>query len=696
MKTKTGISLIMALLMVVSTLAVGTVACETNEVPQETYPFGKVTKLVSDGEGWVENIEAELDDTVRFKINLTYFETEHPNAQYARYIHLMDVLPDCLEFDDNVEIYGDINVSKVTEEIVDNVIYWNYTTTKSNEWLEDGESMYIEFDAIVVECGENVNNVYVTATETCSGYTLEDQACATVLVPCPPPLEFEKQVWNGTAWSDYKDGVRMGEIIKFRLTIKYNGVEGVDLMKCAIVEDWLPECCLEYVGNEEFTYPNEYFDDPEIVNTSTYVKYKWTANKKFNLYAGETLVIIFEAKVINYCCQTVPNCAYVKLWSCWECPQCHPVYVEARDCAEIKCCPPPTIFEKRVQEYENGPWVEEITTVTGVTLRFKIGLTYYGAKDLIDIQFIDDLPCPLKYADNVDSSHEVDVNLSADGKTIWFNFTDAVIEDGDDIWVEFDALVVNATSECCGCEFAENWAYLVAWTDECPSQEYKKDDYAKIKASCNSAPDIPDVSGPTSGKVDEELTFSTTLYDNEGDLIEYQFKFGNVETGWLGPVASGTEVTQKYSWGTPGIYKVSARARDEHGVTSGWDTYPLEVTIEEEEEEPEEYDIDIKIPKIVNIGKVSATVENKGTLDANNVDWEFNIYRGMRILRNIDIKNNGTIPTLPAGDSETINSGDVKLKFGMATVQITAKIGEETVGSKTKNALLMGSLIIVL
>lgn len=690
----------MALLMIVSTLTtVGTVACETNEVPQETYPFGEVTKIVSDGEGWVENIEAEIGETVRFKINLTYFETEHPNARYAKNIHVMDVLPECLEFDDNVEIYGYINASKVTEEIVDNVIYWNYTTTKSNEWLENGESMYIEFDATVVDCGENVNNVYVTATETCSGYTLEGQACATVLVPCPPPLKFEKQVWNGTEWSDYKDGVRMGEIVRFRLTIKYNGVEGVDLMKCAIVEDWLPECCLEYVGNEEFTYPNECFDDPEIVNTSTYVKYKWTANKKFNLYAGETLVIIFEAKVINYCCQTVENCAYVKLWSCWECPQCEPVYVEARDCAEIKCCPPPTMFEKRVKVFENDTqqWVEEISTVTGAVLTFGIKLEYYGAKALVDIQIIDDLPCILEYANNLESTHNVTVELSADGKTIWFNFTDAVIEDGGVIGVTFDALVIGATSECDECECdAENWAYLVAWTDECPSEKYTKEDYVKINSTCNSAPDIPDVTGPTSGEVDEELAFSTTLYDNEGDLIEYQFKFGNVETEWMGPVSSGTEVTKKYSWETPGVYKVSARARDEHGVTSGWDTYPLEVTIEEEEEEPEEYEIDIQIPKIVNVGKVSATVENKGTLNANNVDWEFNIYRGMRILRNIDIKNNGTIPTLPAGDSETINSGDVKLKFGMATVQITAKIGEETVGSKTKNALLMGSLIIVL
>jgi fimbrial isopeptide formation D2 family protein len=707
MKTKTGISLIMALLMIVSTLAVGTVGCETNSVPQETYPFGEVTKLVSDGECWVENIEAEIGETVRFKINLTYFETDHPNARYAKNIHVMDVLPDCLEFDDNVEIYGNINASKVTEEIVDNVIYWNYTSTKSNEWLENGESMFIEFDAIVVECGENVNNVYVTATETCSGYTLEGCDDATVNVPCPPPLEFNKLVKNETGeWSDYLGGVRLGDIVEFRLVITYNGVEGVDLMKCAVVEDWLPACCLEYVGDEKFTYPNQCFDDPEIVNTSTYVKYEWTANKKFNLYAGETLVIEFSAKVIDYCCQTVENCAYVKLWSCWECPQCEPVYVEAEDCAEIKCCPPPTLFEKRVKVFEDDmqQWVEETSTVTGAILTFGIKLEYYGAETLTNIQIIDELPCILEYANNLESTHNVTVELSADGKTIWFNFTDAVIEDGGVIGVTFDALVIGATSECDECECdAENWAYLFAETNECPSEEYTKEDYVKINSSCNCPPTIPLISGPTTGVVGEEYDFSFVSTDNDGDDIYYKVKLDSneisfVSADWVGPYVSGSAMIESFTFSTAGTYKISAIAKDEHDVESGWtiEGYEHVIVVTEEPEEPEEYDIVIQIPKIFNMGKVSATVKNKGTLDANNVDWQFNIYRGMRILRNIDIKNNGTIPTLEASNETTIKSGAVSLKFGMATIQITAKIGEEKVASLSKMAILMGSIIIVI
>ena len=107
MKTKTGMSLMMALLMVVSTFVVG--AVNSDECDEEgdfgilngelCWPFGEVVKEIYDGEGWVDEYTAELNEIVHFRITLTYYNTGHPNAQYAKNITAVDTLPDCLEYD---------------------------------------------------------------------------------------------------------------------------------------------------------------------------------------------------------------------------------------------------------------------------------------------------------------------------------------------------------------------------------------------------------------------------------------------------------------------------------------------------------------------------------------------------------------------------------------------------------------------
>jgi len=97
--------------------------------------------------------------------------------------------------------------------------------------------------------------------------------------------------------------------------------------------------------------------------------------------------------------------------------------------------------------------------------------------------------------------------------------------------------------------------------------------------SDNNKPDTPSKpSGPTSGKPGEKYTYATSATDPDGDLISYDFSWGdwNITTvEWYNP---GEIWTASYSWSERGKYKVRVRARDECGFVSDWSD-PLEVTM---------------------------------------------------------------------------------------------------------------------
>jgi len=95
-----------------------------------------------------------------------------------------------------------------------------------------------------------------------------------------------------------------------------------------------------------------------------------------------------------------------------------------------------------------------------------------------------------------------------------------------------------------------------------------------------------EVSGPTSGKVGENYSFSTKLIDADGDDIYYRFDWGDdTKTEWIGAVsttpitsASGgqesskipfTTITAEHKWKKQGTYTVSVEVKDSndnHGL----------------------------------------------------------------------------------------------------------------------------------
>ena len=100
----------------------------------------------------------------------------------------------------------------------------------------------------------------------------------------------------------------------------------------------------------------------------------------------------------------------------------------------------------------------------------------------------------------------------------------------------------------------------------------------------NQGPNKPDKpSGPTSGVIGEEYTFTTIATDPEGGQIKYGWDWNGdrVIDEWdpvSGYYPSGTESTVSHSWNKKATYNVRVKARDKDERESSW-SEPLIITI---------------------------------------------------------------------------------------------------------------------
>lgn len=129
--------------------------------------------IESDGE-WVDTIQATLGQALRFKITVTYHDTDGPDGIGYKIMDITvdDILPDGLSYNGN---------STIDEESISSD---GKTITWDLEGLElfDDQSYSFEFDTITTDLGEQINNVNVTATETCYHETRWGEAQTTVTV----------------------------------------------------------------------------------------------------------------------------------------------------------------------------------------------------------------------------------------------------------------------------------------------------------------------------------------------------------------------------------------------------------------------------------------------------------------------------------------------------------------------------------
>lgn len=97
----------------------------------------------------------------------------------------------------------------------------------------------------------------------------------------------------------------------------------------------------------------------------------------------------------------------------------------------------------------------------------------------------------------------------------------------------------------------------------------------------NDPPNKPATpTGPISGLIGEDLSFTTSTTDPDGDDIFYGWDWdGDDEVDiWIGAYTSGSTVRRSHSWTNEDTYQVKVKAKDENGAESEW-SESLEVTI---------------------------------------------------------------------------------------------------------------------
>jgi hypothetical protein len=103
----------------------------------------------------------------------------------------------------------------------------------------------------------------------------------------------------------------------------------------------------------------------------------------------------------------------------------------------------------------------------------------------------------------------------------------------------------------------------------------------------NYTPTVTQPQGPNQGSTGEEVTFSITPSDPDGDSISVRFNWGDGEISpWSELVPSGTTLTFSHSWNEEGSYEVRAQVCDQwhllneqcHNSISEWSN-PINIEI---------------------------------------------------------------------------------------------------------------------
>ncbi len=203
------------------------------------------------------------------------------------------------------------------------------------------------------------------------------------------------------------------------------------------------------------------------------------------------------------------------------------------------------------------------------------------------------------------------------------------------------------------------------------------DPAVKMTEVINNPPAKPSLpSGPTSGKIGVDYTFSTSTTDPDADTqLFYQWNWGNEESDWMGPYQSGQLVQTIHKWSAAGDYPVKVRAKDNYGSVSAWsDSITVQIA-----EGPQ-----IEIGTIAGGLKLTAEIKNTGVVDASHINWTITV-QGLVLFGQ---EKSGTLLGISPGDSSEVSTG---LILGLGTVDITVTAMD---AQKTATAFLLGPFLI--
>ncbi|HEC82103.1 MAG TPA: PKD domain-containing protein [Thermoplasmatales archaeon] len=184
MKNKIMGTVIVLFVLLSPLISIGSSVCSSGDERVEVQTIGThvmdVEKLIWDKthDRWVNEIYADKDDVLRFKIKVTYHDTDGDGPSYKiKWITITDILPPSLTYEHNATI------AESSVSLDGRTISWSNLTGVE---LFDGQSLEIEFDTLVLSNGVITNTIDVTAFETCPHVWRHSDATATVYVTTSP------------------------------------------------------------------------------------------------------------------------------------------------------------------------------------------------------------------------------------------------------------------------------------------------------------------------------------------------------------------------------------------------------------------------------------------------------------------------------------------------------------------------------
>jgi hypothetical protein len=143
--------------------------------------------------------------------------------------------------------------------------------------------------------------------------------------------------------------------------------------------------------------------------------------------------------------------------------------------------------------------------------------------------------------------------------------------DGGVTWHEFSAMNDVSGSVVEEESSIDIASVFVAWTDN------RNTNNGIYFAPVGTAPLKPqDLTGPQSGDINTDYTYTTSSSDPDGDQIYYVFYWGDNTTSEVGPYTSGETGSATHKWTEKGDYIIKVKARDSSGLESEWsDSLPI-------------------------------------------------------------------------------------------------------------------------
>ena len=620
MKIKMAISLIMTLFMIVSTL---TVVTADENILGDSVELN-VKKEVFNGTAWVESYEAELDETLVFRITIIY-DPSTETAEKATDLVVIDTLPDCLMYNFSTAInYGSEIEYYGQSWITGNKVYWNLTEDWGIELFNQSicdqddqkyrkvEIFYkTEVIAYTDQSGED-NTVDVTGLEIDTQAPLVGDGLTTIVVEeSLPGLSIQKKVYDqGTQDWEETTTVNVEDIVIFQIVVENTGSVNLNGI---VVKDILPDflCYIDssvvpiYAGSDfiEWSISLEVGNYKVIeLRAEAYEPGQGSnlASAEYDqLDVDDSADVIVETANLAPDAPTMdgPNSGLLGTKLFFTVNTTDPegddvfYYVTYSDANSGWIGPFPSGVEQSVNYTFLTTGEKIVKAVARDTYGHESGwgneLTVTISENLAPS--VPDLSGDTEGYQMESLYFEVN-STDPEGDDVYY-FVD--FGDGNDSdWVGPVASGVPQTVMK-AYEYAGEYLVRVKAKDAYDA-ESAFSDFMTVTILPQNPPNPPVVEGDEEGTENVEVTFTVNTTDPEGDQVSYYVDFGDGNnSGWLDLVDPGDKLLITYTYETPGEYKVKAKAKDAYGFESEYGE-EHNITINEQ---PPVKDIKISIKK---------------------------------------------------------------------------------------------------